>query len=311
MRNKSTQMVFDLVKLDKRVLAVTADNRNEIYNEIRMTCPSQYIEYGIAEENMVASCAGLASCGYIPFLYTITNFMSMHAFEFIRNDVCIGNRNVKFLGRSAALVSSSMGATHQGTEELGLLRALPNLVVITPATPIEAREATRFAYHHNGPVYIRLEGFHELELYDDGYGYVLGESRVVREGSDISVFTMGSVIHEALIAASRLKKEKGLELEVINVPTIKPLCEQNILDSIRKTGRVVTLEEHSVYGGLGSVIAEIIAKNKLAVDFHMMGLDGCAQGCGNRGEIRQINHLTEKDLMEECIKMIGFEERML
>ena len=148
MRIASTQVVYDLIKTDKRVIALTADNGNGPYNNIRLEFPNQYIDYGIAESNMIASAAGLASCGKIPFLYTITNFMSMRAFEFIRNDVCIGNQNVKFLGRSSGLVSSNMGATHQGTEELALLKTLPNMLVITPASPIEAREATKFAYQH-------------------------------------------------------------------------------------------------------------------------------------------------------------------
>lgn len=306
MRNKSTQMVYDLIKQDKRVLAVTADNRNEIYDEIRTKYPKQYIDYGIAEENMIASCAGLATCGYIPFLYTITNFMSMHAFEFIRNDVCIGNRNVKFLGRSSGLVSCSMGATHQGTEELALLRALPNMITITPATPIEAREATRFAYKHEGPVYIRLEGFNEPELFDDNYRFdAMGGVTRIREGEDVSVFVMGSIINEALLAAEELQNDKGISVEVINVPSVRPIREDQVANSASKTGNVITLEEHSMYGGLGSVISEILVRNKVVCNFKMLGLEGCAIGCGNRNDMRIINHISKDDLKQVCIDMLS------
>lgn len=298
MRNESTQVVYDLVKRDKRVMALTADNRNEIYDRIRIEFPSQYIDYGIAEANMVGSAAGLASCGKIPFLYTITNFMSMRAYEFIRNDVCIGNQNVKFLGRSSGIVSSSMGPTHQGTEELALLRTLPNMLVITPASPIEAREAVKFAYHHNGPVYLRLEGFRETELYDDFYEFVLGKGRVVRQGKDAVIISMGSVIQEALQAASLLWKE-GISIKVINMPMVKPFDKELILSTVDKTGLVITLEEHSIYGGLGSAVAECIAESGMSVKFIRMGLDCIAVGCGNRMDMREINHLSSQNIIEK------------
>lgn len=298
MRNASTQMVYNLAKRDRNVMAVTADNSNEIYNKIKREMPGQYIDYGIAEENMVASAAGLASCGKIPFLYTITNFMSMHAFEFIRNDVCVANQNVKFLGRSSGLVSSSMGATHQGTEEVALLRTLPNMLVITPATPIEAREATRFAYHHRGSVYIRLEGFNEPELYGEDYQFSVGRGCVLRDGGDITVISMGSVVNEALSAAKKLESD-GIRVRVINMPMVNPIDRDLIVAAAKETGHIITLEEHSIHGGLGSAVAELLAECGLAVSFQRMGLDGCAKGCGNREAMREINGLASENIMEK------------
>ena len=298
MRNASTQTVYDLAKRDRNVMALTADNSNEIYNKIKREMPGQYIDYGIAEENMVASAAGLASCGKIPFLYTITNFMSMHAFEFIRNDVCIANQNVKFLGRSSGLVSSSMGATHQGTEEVALLRTLPHMLVITPATPIEAREATRFAYHHRGPVYIRLEGFNEPELYGEDYQFSVGRGCVLRDGGDITVISMGSIVNEALSAAGKLESD-GINVRIINMPMVNPIDRDLIVAAAKETGHIITLEEHSIHGGLGSAVAEVLAECGLAVSFQRMGLNGCAKGCGNREAIRKINGLASGNVMEK------------
>ena len=298
MRNASTQMVYDLAERDRNVMALTADNSNEIYDMIKREMPGQYIDYGIAEENMVASAAGLASCGKIPFLYTITNFMSMHAFEFIRNDVCIANQNVKFLGRSSGLVSSSMGATHQGTEEVALLRTLPHMLVITPATPIEAREATRFAYHHRGPVYIRLEGFNEPELYDEDYQFSVGRGCVLRDGGDITVISMGSIVNEALSAAGKLESD-GINVRIINMPMVNPIDRDLIVAAAKETGHIITLEEHSIHGGLGSAVAEVLAECGLAVSFQRMGLDGCAKGCGNREAMRKINGLASGNVMEK------------
>ena len=303
MRNASTQMVYNLAKRDRNVMALTADNSNEIYDKIKREMPGQYIDYGIAEENMVASAAGLASCGKIPFLYTITNFMSMHAFEFIRNDVCVANQNVKFLGRSSGLVSSSMGATHQGTEEVALLRTLPNMLVITPATPIEAREATRFAYHHRGSVYIRLEGFNEPELYGEDYQFSVGRGYVLRDGKDITVISMGSVVNEALSAAKKLESD-GIRVRVINMPMVNPIDRDLIVAAAKETGHIITLEEHSIHGGLGSAVAEVLAESSLAVSFHRMGLDGCAKGCGNREAMREINGLASGNIMEKVREIL-------
>lgn len=296
MRNASTQMVYALAKRDRNVMALTADNGNEIYTMIQREMPGQYMDYGIAEENMVASAAGLASCGKIPFLYTITNFLSMHAFEFIRNDVCIANQNVKFLGRSSGLVSSSMGATHQGTEEVALLRTLPHMLVITPATPIEAREATRFAYHHKGPVYIRLEGFNEPELYGEDYSFAVGRGYVLRDGGAATIISMGSVVNEALRAAERLASG-GVCVRIVNMPMVHPIDRDLIVAAAKETGHIITLEEHSIHGGLGSAVAEVLAESGIAVSFHRMGLDGCAKGCGNREDMRAINGLTADNII--------------
>ena len=303
MRDSATKFVMEIIKRDSNVLALTADNRNEIYDVIRQEYPSQYIEYGIAEENMIASAAGLASCGKIPFIYTITNFMSMHAYEFIRNDVCIPNMNVKFLGRSSGLASSSMGPTHQGTEELALLRTLPNMIAITPASPIEAREATRFAYCHKGPVYIRLEARGERELFEENYSFELGKGQVIHEGDDICVISMGSIIGEALKATEILKTE-GISLRVINMPSIKPIDAEIILKAARETKHIITYEEHSIFGGLGTSVAEVIAINGISCKFAMMGLNCCAKSCGNRQDMREINHISMNDLILKVRSMI-------
>ena len=305
MRNASTQVVYDLIKKDKNVMALTADNRNEIWDKIRQEYPAQYVDYGIAESNMVASAAGLASCGKIPFLYTITNFMSMRAFEFIRNDVCIANQNVKFLGRSSGLVSSSMGPTHQGTEELALLRCLPNLLVFSPATPIEARQMTMEAYRHEGPVYIRLEGYNEPELYDDEtFHFEIGRGTVLRKGTDITMIGMGSILNEALQAARQLAVQAEIQVRVIDMPVIRPIDTDLILQAMQETRGIITLEEHSVYGGLGSAVAEVMAENCSHVPLYRMGLDGCAQGCGNREVMRRVNGIGLDDLLETVHRIL-------
>lgn len=298
MRNASTRVVYDLIKKDQNVMALTADNRNEIWDKIRQEYPSQYVDYGIAESNMIASAAGLASCGKIPFLYTITNFMSMRAFEFIRNDVCIVNQNVKFLGRSSGLASSSMGPTHQGTEELALLRCLPNLLVFSPATPIEAKQMTIAAYEHEGPVYIRLEGYNEPELYDETFHFAIGKGSILRNGTSVTIIGMGSILNEALQTAQQLAGQSDTQVRVIDMPMTRPIDTALILNAMQETKGIITLEEHSIYGGLGSAVAEVMAEHCSQVPLYRVGLDGCAQGCGNREVIRDSNGIGVNALLK-------------
>lgn len=296
MRNASTKVVLDLVQKDKNVLALTADNGNEIYDQIKEEYPSQYIDFGIAECNMVASAAGMASVGKTPFLYAVTNFMSMRAFEFIRDIVCMSNSNVKFLGRSASMVTGTYGMTHQGTEDATILRTLPNLEVITPATPIEAGEATKYAYEHKGPVYIRLEGVNEPEHFDESYRFQMGKGCVLRYGQDVCLIAMGSVINEGL-AAAEILQNRGMSVSVINMPTVKPIDETLILQMTKQVKAIITLEEHSIYGGLGGAVAEVLAERGIGIKLKRMGLRGCATGCGNRAEMREINGLDAASIV--------------
>jgi len=298
MRNESTKVVLDLIKKDRNVIAITADNGNEIYDQIKNEYPQQYIDYGIAECNMVASAAGLASTGKIPFLYAVTNFMAMRAFEFIRDVVCVPNYNVKFLGRSAGLVGGSMGMTHQGTEDLAILRTLPNLLVITPATPLEAKQATYAAYEYDGPVYIRLEGFNEPELYDESYQFQIGKGTIVRQGSDITLFSTGSIVNEALQATADLEETLGITMRIVNISTLRPIDREIIQQAAKETRGIITLEEHTIHGGLGSAVAEVLADSGLGVRFKRIGLDKFSVGCGNRLEMRGLNGIASKNIIE-------------
>lgn len=297
MREASTEIVYQLVESDERVLALTADNGNAIYERIRRDFPSQYIDYGIAECNMVASAAGLASCGKIPFIYGASTFLAMRAFEFIRDDICIPNHNVKLIGMWCGLSQGRWGATHQGTEDLSILRTLPNLTVITPATPIEAREATKYAYRHDGPVYLRLEASGEPERLEDDYRYSPEKAVLLNDGNDATVITMGSIAEEALEAAERLKKS-GKAIRVISISCLKPIDRESVIRACNETGAVVTLEEQSKYGGLGSAVAEVLSENGCKGKLVRLGLDGCANGCGDREFMRKENGIGIDRLMD-------------
>ncbi len=304
MRTASTEIVYELVKQDKRVIAICADSRNDVFERIRDEYPAHYVDYGIAESNMVASAAGLASCGKIPFIFGTSNFIAMRAFEFIRNDVALANLNVKFIGIFSGLARGGWGPTHQGTEELALLRCLPNLLTVTPATPIAAREATKFAYIHQGPVYIRLEASGEIEFYTDEYHFQMGEGNVLNEGNDVTIVTIGSILAEAMQIARELE-ENGIGVRVIDMPMINPIDQRLLISAAQETKGIIALEEHSIYGGLGSAVAEVLAENEIKTRFVRMGLHGCAVGCGNREEIRELNGISKEDVIQQIRKIIA------
>ena len=303
MRNACANVIYELIKKDSRVMALAADGGSNIFMKIKENYPKQYVDYGIAESNMVGSAAGLASCGKIPFIHAATNFIAERAFEFIRDDVCFDNRNVKIIGMWSGLERCKWGFSHQGTEDLAILRTLPNMLVISPATPIEACEATKYAYEHKGPVYIRLEGLNEAELYNESYRFSPGKGYVVREGEDVAIISMGSVINEAISAASFLERQ-GISTKIVNMPTVKPIDKEIICNTASKVKAIITLEEHSIYGGLGSAVAEVLAENNISIKFTRMGLNGCAVGCGNRKEIREINGLDDNSIYKRIIDLL-------
>ena len=169
---------------------------------------------------------------------------------------------------------------------------------------MEAREATLFAYRHQGPVYIRLEAANEPELYGEDYQFVAGRGYVLRDGRDVTVIAMGSVVNEALRAAEKLE-HAGIRLRVVNMPMVNPIDRDLITAAAKETGCIITLEEHSIHGGLGSAVAEVLAEHGMAVSFCRMGLDGCAKGCGNREAMREINGLASENVIEKAREMLG------
>ena len=298
MRNECTKAVLEFVKQDQNVIAVTADNGNEIYDEIKMKYPKQYIDYGIAECAMIAGAAGMASAGKIPFLYAVTNFMSMRAYEFIRNLVCVRNYPVKFLGRSAGVVTGTYGMTHEGTEDLAILRTLPNLLTITPSTPCMAKASAYFAYKHNGSVYIRLEGHSEPEHYDADFEFQAGKGYVWRKGDDAVIICIGSIINEAMKAAERLVAD-SIDVGVVDMPMVKPMDEELIARVATTAKAIFTLEEQTIYGGLGSAVAECLAERRISAKLVRLGLHDYAKGCGNRDQMRKLNGLVADDIVRK------------
>lgn len=298
MRTAYLDTLYDLASKDKKVYALISDNGAIVYDKYRKDLASQYLNLGISEANMLGMAAGMASCGEIPFAYTIGAFLAYRAFEFIRNDICLQNQNVKIVGTGAGEVYSALGSTHHSTEDLGGLRALPNLTILCPASPLEVKKATVAAYEYEGPVYLRLGTNKEPEIYDGDYSFEIGKGVTIREGNDITLVGAGSILKDILDVAELLQK-CGIHARVINMHTIKPLDREIIIKAIEETGTIVTIEDHNIIGGLGSAVAEVVAESGRGIKFKRFGLHGFSQGYGTYAQVKEMNGISIGQIVGE------------
>lgn len=298
MRTAYLNTLYDLACRDKRVYALISDNGAIVYDKYRKDLASQYLNLGISESNMLGMAAGMASCGKIPFAYTIGAFLAYRAFEFIRNDICLQRQNVKIVGIGAGEAYSALGSTHHSTEDLGGLRTLPNLTILCPASPLEVKKATAAAYEHEGPVYLRLGTNGEPEIYKEDYSFEIGKGVMVQGGNDITLIGTGSILSDILYVAELLKKE-GIQARVLNIHTIKPIDGEIIMRAIEETGKIVTVEDHNIIGGLGSAVAEIIAESGKGVKFKRFGLKSFSYGYGTYSQMKEMNGIGAEQIFKE------------
>lgn len=273
MRNAYIEVLYDLTKENKKIYSFVADNGAIVFDKFRASFPENFVNFGIAESTMVSVAAGMASCGNTPFIYTIIPFLIMRAYEQIRNDICMQNMNVKIVGIGAGVRYSTLGPTHHAIEDIALMRVLPNMTVISPADPLETKKATKEAMKINGPVYIRLGTSKEPPVYKDDYRFEVGKGVLLKDGRDITLIATGNSVYDAQIAAEELEG-KGISTRLINIHTIKPIDEEIIIDAAKGAKAIITVENHSVIGGLGSAVAEILARRAgRKIKFNCMGLD--------------------------------------
>lgn len=292
--------LYKIAQNDPRVMLLLADSGSGYDGLLQGKFPKQVLDFGIAEENMVAAAAGMASCGRIPFVYTAGAFLAYRAMEFIRDDVCLQNRNVKLIGMGTGFAWSTLGATHHTTEDLGILRSLPNLMVLSPSTPKLTGMCVQLAYEHDGPVYIRIGMGGEKEFYADVHCDPSGNI-VARNGSDILIMSTGVILSEAL-AAAEILADAGLSAEVMDVVSIAPFDKESCLNAIKGKKAIFTVEEHSVIGGLGSIAAEVIAEEQCSVLFRKFGLQReFGKGYGTQEEVRAQNKLDAMGIASQIM----------
>jgi transketolase len=251
----------ELGKTNPNVVALTADLTGSLkMNEFAKNHPERFFQVGIAEANMMGMAAGLAITGKIPFTGTFANFSSARVFDQVRQSIAYSEKNVKIAASHAGLTVGEDGATHQTLEDIGMMKMLPRMVVINPCDYNQTKAATFAAAAYEGPVYLRF-GRPKVPVYMPiNQEFEIGKAIVLNEGKDVTIIATGHLVWEAIIASEQLES-KGISVELINIHTIKPLDEKAILDSVKKTGCVVTAEEHNMLGGLGESVSRVLVTN--------------------------------------------------
>lgn len=287
-----------VAKIDERVVALDADlcgSTMTIFIEKEM--PERFFEMGIAEQNMVSVAVGLSLSGKIPFVNSFSIFVAGQAYNQIRQGIALANLNVRIVGSSCGLSDAGDGATHQSVEDIAIMRAIPNMTVIVPVDAEETRKVVRASLKHQGPIYIRISRSLLPVITDNNTVFEVGKMYCLAEGSDITIFATGTLVFQAL-RAHEILKEKGTSVRVVNVSTIKPLHLEEILKHIKGVKGIVTAEEHSIIGGLGSAIAERLSDRMIPIK--MVGIkDQFGQSARTHEELLEYYGLTPQAIIKE------------
>ena len=272
MRNAFLETLYELALEDERVTFITGDLGFRVVEKFMENRPKQFLNAGVAEQNMTGIAVGMALSGRICCTYSIANFPTLRCLEHIRNDVCYHDADVKIVSVGGGFAYGAASVTHHAMEDLGVMRCLPNLTVIAPGDPVETRAATRAIIAQKGPVYLRLGKAGEPTVHAGEIDFRIGKAIRLREGNDATLISTGGMLWTAGKAAEQLAKA-GIQVRVLSMHTLKPLDVEAVLAAARETGALLTLEEHSVVGGLGSAVAETLAEQlELKVPFKRLGV---------------------------------------
>ena len=278
--------LITIAEKDDRVVALDADvSRRTLSRRFRDRFPDRFWDFGVAEQNVMGVTAGLAASGRIPFAFAFAVFVSMRAVEPIRTSICYPRLNAKIIGGYAGLSDGKDGATHQAIEDISIMRSFPNLVVMSPSDKVIARKIARAAYEHEGPVYVRIEYEATPVVHRPEEPFRIGRGYVVREGRDVTIATYGIALARA-VEAARVLSGEGIDVEVLDMPTLKPLDTDLLVASVRKTGALVTLEDHSVIGGLASAACQTLMEAQVMPRFRALGLQDVFTESGKNNELR-------------------------
>jgi len=276
-------------------------------SEFKKVAPERFFNVGTAEQDLIGTAAGMAIAGKIPFASSFAMFAAGRAFEIIRNTVAYPKLNVKIAATHAGLTVGEDGASHQAIEDISLMRGIPNMTVINPADSIEAEQAVIKAAEMQGPVYIRLGRMNVEDVYDESYKFEIGKGVELKNGNDASIIATGLMVQEALKAA-KILSEEGIEARVINIHTIKPIDKDIIIKAAKETKTIVTAEEHSIIGGLGSAVLETLS-DVYPVPVKRVGVLDTFGESGKPADLLEKYHLTAKDIVEACKEAIKLKQK--
>lgn len=301
-RNGYGQGLVELGRKDKNVVVLCADLTDSTRSSyFKKEFPDRFIEVGVAEQNLVTLASGLAAVGKLPFVSSYAMFCPGRCWEQIRTTICYNDRPVIIAGAHAGISVGPDGATHQAIEDIGIMRALPNMRVVVPCDVIETKKATIALGKLKKPSYIRFARNKTPVFTTEKTPFKIGRAEVISEGSDVALIACGPLVYQALIAAKELKKKK-ISCTVVNNHTIKPLDERTILKVAKKCGRIVTIEEHQVMTGMGSAIAEFLSQ-KYPVKMKFIGINDVFGESGNPDKLLDYFGLTAKHIVKNCEKV--------
>jgi transketolase len=306
MRTAFVQTLFELAKQDERIVLIVGDLGFSVVEPFMHQLPKQFVNAGVAEQNMTGLAVGMAFAGKVVFTYSIANFPTLRCLEHIRNDVCYHVANVKIIAVGGGFSYGAMSVSHHATEDLGIMRMLPEMVVVAPGDPVETREATRAVVEHQGPCYLRLGKAGEPIVHTTPIEFRLGKAIKLKEGRDVTLISSGCLLHTAVKVAERLAVD-GIETRLLSMHTLKPLDSDAVLSAARETGAIVTLEEHSIIGGLGSAVAEVLAEADGARALFMrLGLPSAfSPHVGSQEYMRDKHGLTEESITVSIRSLLG------
>jgi len=305
MRNTYGDTLVKLGEKHKNLVVLDADLAKSTQTlRFGKKFPERFFDMGIAEQDMMGTAAGLAASGMNPFASTFAMFGSGRPWEQIRNSIAYPNLPVKIVVTHAGISVGPDGPTHQACEDIAIMRAIPNMKIVAPADSVETEKLITFlAEYYDSPVYVRLARMNSPVVFGDDYEFEFGKARIIRKGSDIAIISTGMMLVQARAAAEMLAKD-GISAEVIHMPTVKPLDEKAVIEAARATGRIITLEEHSIIGGLGSAVAEVLAEKQPAVLARLGIRDRFAES-GEPDELFEKYGISEKHVYKTAVKMAG------
>lgn len=296
------EAMLDLGKRNKSIVALSGDLRESLRMvEFGKAYPERFIEVGVAEQNMAGVAAGMALCGKIPFVCSFAVFSPGRNWDQIRVSIAYTNANVKIIGGHTGIMVGEDGATHQALEDIALMRALPNMLVMVPADYEQAKKATMALADYVGPAYMRLTRPKTPIFTGPAVPFQIGKAQVIKEGRDLTIFACGPLVYQALLAAREF--DESVDIEVINVHTIKPLDVETIVRSAKKTGKVITLEDHQINGGLGGAIAEVLSEKQPTL-MRRMGMRDVFGESGDWEELWKKYGLDKNGIIKNIKEMI-------
>lgn len=298
-RDAYGKALVNIGKVNDNVVVLDADlSKSTKTYDFSKNFPDRFFNMGIAEQNLIGAACGLASCGKIPFVSSFAMFASGRAFEIIRNSVCYPKLNVKICATHAGITVGEDGATHQSVEDISIMRSIPNMTVLVPADGVETEKMIEEITKFNGPTYVRLGRSAVPNVFNDNYKFEIGKGTILKEGTDVTIIACGIMVNEAL-KASEILSQEGISAKVVNMSTIKPIDKELIINCAKQTKAIVTAEEHSIIGGLGSSVSEVTS-SECPVIVEKVGIKDTFGESGTPNELMKKYGITSDDIVDAC-----------